>query len=883
MKYGFPLRKWRSNSKQFLETVEDDSSAEIIQLKFEQAHKALGVYWNPNSDQFGFKFEARSTPGKYTKRALASDVMRLFDPLGWLAPFIILAKILLQSVWLLPGIGWDDELPQHITQKWIEFNTQINECKKINLPRWLQCQKSDRTCTLHGFADASERAYAAVTYLVVTDSNGTTHSTMIAAKTRVAPTQVVSLPRLELNAAVLLAELMQTVEDALQIEKLPKILWTDSTIVLSWIASPPTRWKTYVANRVARIQSLTESTRWRHVNSEANPADCASRGISLSSLKDFKLWWNGPEFLQLNRETWPPTFTKFEEENQREERTVKVLHERTVQVLLTQPTTKYELLHQYEELDQLQALTAYLLRWKKKMRGPPVPTVQERWDATLHWVRIVQGQSFPQEIETLKQKKDLPLKSSLTPLAPKWCEEEKLLRVGGRLDRSELPRDTKHPIILPHDSYLTTMIIRHAHTHNVHGGVQATLRLLRERFWIARDKSTVRNCLFRCQLCFQFKGTKAGQQMASLPPYRVRVSRPFTNTGVDFAGYFEVKMADTRNAPYTKCYVALFICLSTRAIHLELVRDLSTQSFIEAVKNFAARKGIPKNIYSDNGTNFVGASNELPQLLHQATSRVGQDVAHALAKTEIQWHFNPAQAPHFGGIWESNIKIMKLHLKKSLKDRRLKFDEFYSILARIEAALNSRPLCPLSNDISDDQALTPSHLLYGYAINNLPEPDIVDQPLNLLQRYQYKSRIHQEFWQRWSADYLSQLQKRTKWHRVKPNVAVGQLVLISEDNVPPSQWLMGRITAVQLGADDLIRSAWVLCRGRTISRPIHRLCILPTEDNQALADSAPQTKDPQTPGDQHLDNVNAREDGGIRDRSERQLPSITEKLDRIDT
>lgn len=372
--YGFPLRKWKSNSIKVLQSINEEKSQENIQLKFEVTHKALGIYWNPNEDCFLFKITQTDIPSKFTKRNLASNVMKLFDPLGWLAPVIITAKILLQNGWLLSDVGWDDTLPPNITKAWTNLQADLNSCQEIKIPRWLQYSEQATRCSVNGFSDASVKAYAAVLYFVVEEA-GIITSTLIAAKTRVAPKQNVSLPRLELCGAVLLAELAETVIAALQIPHLERYMWTDSTIVLAWIASPSNRWKTYVANRVARIHELSKPNQWRHVNSERNSADCASRGISLRTLQTFDLWWNGPAFLCKNQTNWPPLF---------DPPTAKLEDERAVKVLTTQVPYENELLQKYESLHRLLFVTSYALRWWKKTPGDLIPNVQELQNSLRH-------------------------------------------------------------------------------------------------------------------------------------------------------------------------------------------------------------------------------------------------------------------------------------------------------------------------------------------------------------------------------------------------------------------------------------------------------------------------------------------------------------------
>lgn len=281
--------------------------------------------------------------------------------------------------------------------------------------------------------------------------------------------------------------------------------------------------------------------------------------------------------------------------------------------------------------------------------------------------------------------------------------------------------------------------------------------------------------------------------MADLRAPQVQPNLPFTHTGVDFAGYFEVKTSTRRNAGTTKCYVSLFICLTTKAVHLELARDLSTQAFIDALARFVARRGIPSDMYSDQGTNFVGTVAELPKLWYDTTSNESQAIQKVLTHNCIKWHFNPARANHFGGLWEAGVKSMKTHLHRVLKNRTLTYENFNTLIIQIEACLNSRPLCPVSEDPNDLDVLTPGHFIMGRAPLTLPHPDLKGIEMSRLTRHQFIQQLYQSFWEQWSNEYLTRLQIRPEWKQQHENLKVGQIVVIKEDNTPPIKWILGRI------------------------------------------------------------------------------------------
>ncbi|KFM75025.1 Jerky-like protein, partial [Stegodyphus mimosarum] len=330
-----------------------------------------------------------------------------------------------------------------------------------------------------------------------------------------------------------------------------------------------------------------------------------------------------------------------------------------------------------------------------------------------------------------------------------------------------------------------------------------SISVIRHRFWIVSARDIIRKCLNQCVICRRFRAQTATQQMADLPASRVTQSRAFSRVGIDFAGPFNVKYRNGRGAKIFKCYICLFICFTTRAIHLELVGDLSTKSFLATLKRFIARRGKPCEIHSDCATNFIGANKELRKVL--STVQRDEHLQGYISSENIKWLFNPPSAPHFGGLWEAGIKSMKHHLKRCLGTLILTYEEFLTLITQIESCLNSRPLVPASSDCSDLEALTPEHFLTGAALSALPEPNLIQDKLSYGDRWKNLQRLFQQFWKRWSSEYLSRLQQRPKWCKLQRDLKIGDMVLIKNENLPPLRWKLGRIVKVYPGLDDRIR------------------------------------------------------------------------------
>ncbi|XP_036146048.1 uncharacterized protein LOC118646704 [Monomorium pharaonis] len=316
--------------------------------------------------------------------------------------------------------------------------------------------------------------------------------------------------------------------------------------------------------------------------------------------------------------------------------------------------------------------------------------------------------------------------------------------------------------------------------------------------------------------------------MADLPQSRVREAVPFTKTGIDFCGPFYIKERKVRNRAKIKVYICVFICFTIKAIHLEVVSDLTTDGFIAALRRFVARRGMPEHIHSDNGTNFVGANNKLKEMYALLNSDTHKEhVAKFANDHRITWHFTPPYAPHFGGLWEASVKLFKHHFKRVVGDSLFTFEELNTLVVEIEGILNSRPITPSSSDLNDLLALTPAHYLIGRATMALPEARLTEIPTNRLSTWQHITKVRQDFWSRWKLEYLNELQQRSKWIKDGPDLSTGTIVLIKDKNLPCTQWLLGRIIELHPGRDGVNRVATIKTASGNLHRATKLLCPLP--------------------------------------------------------
>lgn len=406
----------------------------------------------------------------------------------------------------------------------------------------------------------------------------------------------------------------------------------------------------------------------------------------------------------------------------------------------------------------------------------------------------------------------------------------KLLRVGGRLKLADAPLDYRFPILLPGKNSFVESYVRWLHMKNFHAGPQALVSIIQQRFWIINARNYARKIVRGCIHCNRYRPRLAQQIMGDLPKCRVNFSLPFIHTGVDFCGPIQTTHRLRGKGAY-KSYIAIFVCITTRAIHIEVVSDLTSEAFIAALKRFVGRRNLCQHLYCDNATNFVGARRllkEFRQAFFQENSQ--RDIISWCSNNAIQFHHIPPRAPHFGGLWEAAVKSAKAHLYRTLRDASFTFEELTTVMIQIESILNSRPITPLSSDPNDFQALTPAHFLTQAPLEPIIEPVYKPDNIKYLRRWQRVSALHQHFWDRWSNEYLHQLQQRCKWQTKKVNVQPGSLVLVHQDDIPSYKWKLGRVLKTFPGPDGNIRVVELKTPNGIIQRAVHKIAPLPIDE-----------------------------------------------------
>jgi hypothetical protein len=835
MNGGMPTRKWISNEKSLydrlpikdIETIEDETTT----------IKALGMTWNPTTDKLACNTKKHRSE-TINKTTVLSEIASLHDPLGIVGPVILAGKLFMKQL-VIEKLDWKEEAPEKFKQGWRKFIKHIDKINHVFVERHAIIKDAIRV-ELHGFSDASEAAYGCAIYLRSINAAGRIKIVLICSKSRISPLKKKSVARLELCGMLLLAKLVARITSILIITIDGIYLWCDSMISLYWVRTPSYKLGTFVGNRVAIIQELTEKFTWRHIAGIENPADLVSRGLLPEEIEDCELWWNGPSFLCQPEEEWPESLITISEDEP------EYLQEFRKTYSATKPAIcENKLYNEIEEeavdYDDLISTFSYLLRFfKNAAKGNEKQmeslTIDELEDARLKIVKIVQQQAYPIEfkyftklLENPQQRESFPEKSTLKSLAPFLEKEKRIIRVGGRIAASPVLSDSqKHQIVLPEGNF-AKLIIKHEHVKNLHAGVSATMSFVREEYWPKSLRNNVRNVIRKCIVCFRAKPELATQFMSSLQLNRLLMTHPFTRSACDYGGPFSLRASLTARASIVKAWIAMFKCMCTGAIHIEVVTTLSTEGFIMAFDRFTSRRGLSVEIYSDNGTNFVGANNEFQRILAECEEDIGEH----LKKQGIKWHFTTPLAPHAGGYYEAGIKAVKHHMTRVMSGKSFDFEQFTTILTKIEAIVNSRPLTPMSEDPTDLSVLTPGHFLIGRPLIAKPERRHLKINENRLDKYNRLQQVQQRFWDAWYHEYLHQLQTRPVGFREKQDFEIGQLVLLKDDNLPTMKWLTGRIIHIYPTKDGITRRVKVHTSKGDKDRDVRYLCLLPIESATA--------------------------------------------------
>ena len=830
---GLNLHKVLSNSDAIMASVKPEArgQASIGKNPTSSIERVLGICWTVANDTLGFQVEIQDQP--LTRRGILSTVASIYDPLGLAAPVLLKGKQILQELCRLK-LDWDSPIPESISKQWTHWRKEVVLLDHLEIPR---CYKPINFGTvvkreLHHFADASLIGYGTCSYLRQVNAEGQIHCSLVLGKARVSPLKPVTVPRLELNAAVIAIRISRFLDHELRGE-VTHHFWTDSQAVLGYIANETSRYKIFVANRIQEIRDSSEPSQWRHVATDHNPADLASRGCDTKELTTSDLWFKGPAFLWQTAIPTPEIKVDTPLETDLVETCTLATRGAEDQSILTS-------LNKMSSWSKIKRVVALCMNLKTALLGDLKPStlsptqLQRAEDAV---IKLVQRSSFTQEIKALSSEdKCLAQSSAIAKLDP-FIDETGMLRVGGRIKHCDLPYKAKHPVLLPKDNHISETILTYCHQKIAHQGRCATINETRNRgFWVVGCSRSVARLISKCVKCRCNRGQTSGQKMADLPSDRLEATPPFSYCGVDYFGPFLVK----EGRKELKRWGCLFTCLTSRAIHLEVAKDMSTDSYLNVLRRFISLRGQVKRIRCDRGTNFVGACNELKAALNEMDD---EKIQRFMAEQGCEYLFNTPHSSHMGGVWERCIRTVRTILSSLLKEHSkiLDDDSLRTLLAEASAIVNSRP--PSVEQLGDVTApipISPSNLLTLKSSVVLPPPGkFQDADVYSRKRWRRVQHLANEFWTRWRKEYVHQLQSRQKWTRPQRNHVVGDIVLICDVDTPRCNWRVGRITEIMEGDDGLARKAKVIAgdpgldsKGRRNAplceylRPIHKLVLL---------------------------------------------------------
>ena len=748
---GFNLTKFIINNKTLMSGIpEQDRADQTEMFSPEGATKVLGVAWDVQQDSFHFKVDNLEPQESYTKAQMLSIVASIFDPLGFVCPVTIVGMMLFQEANRMK-VGWKQKLPSDLNSKWIDWLRTMSQLSTLRVPRCLKPAMFDNSYSeLHVFCDASQKAYGCCFYLRCVNEVGQISVTFVCGKSRLAPMKAVSIPRLELQAACLAATMERNLRDEIvDLEICHTTFWSDSRIVLAYIYNTTRRFHVFVSNRISLIHQHSVPSQWRHVPGMENPADILTRGVTASQMPG--VWFNGPQFLSTHKSEWQLDDLATAEIPVGDPEVKKCMMTQQIIPATLEHHPVDRLLQYYSDWNKLRRATAWIMKVRLKLLGRDSNAHITASDIALAekiLISHVQHTAYPEEM-LMSKDGPLPRNSGIRCLLPR-LNDDGILVVSGRLHNSDLPLRQREPVVLPHDSILSSIIVKHFHDQ-AHHGVEWTLSDLREKFWITRARVLVKRIHKRCLKCKRFFRAVASQKMADLPPERLIAGKPpFHVTGCDCFGPFPVKYKRSTVLRYG----CVFTCMNIRAVHIEKLDTLEADSFINGLRRFIARRGCPAVMFSDNATNFSSAVKQL----NLAKSEVVQRFS---SQNAIEWRFIPPKASHHGGTWERMIRTIRKVATGVLQNNDRMTDEILStFFCEVENIVNGRPITKLSDDVRDASPLTPNHLLLLKQNSNealgLSVPNDVHRT-----RWRHVQFLANVFWSRWTREYLPILQKRS--------------------------------------------------------------------------------------------------------------------------
>lgn len=874
LKAGMKLRDWSSNSEEARAYFRSrgDETPEI--------ETVLGLKWNVKTDLISVNADRISNLiGKQpkTKRQFWSFVAQVYDPLGMLAPYTTLAKLLTREVSAVCK-GWDSKLPQELSKKVTRWMDDFGMVTTMTFPRHVGVH-NPKTEQLVCFCDASTLALGAAVYLVSTTMEDEVVVNLVTAKSRIAPIPAQTIPKLELTAAVLGVNLMSHVRKAYpEIKQEDIYYFSDSRNVIFQIHNGSRSGPPYVANRLDTIFKQTDAYQWLHVATEENSADLPSRGCFLDELKDSDIWKEGPPFLKKGIHCGKSTVEGYklaetglvevpegcvtEMENFKatvEEGEARCTVSEGAKVVCS--IVDVEKCSTYDKLigTSVQVLT-FIKRLAKRAKVPLEGISKNidleadlRRQVEVAWIQVVQRKHYA-DLFRLTANPEVRVSQAMKGFYKDHGvfldKELNVLRVTTRLQESIHLYDTVYPILLPPKDRFTTLYVRKVHEDNGHAGIPQTLSYIRTEIWVPQGRSVVKYALRRCNTCRRVSGPfYAAPKHPPLPGFRVKRSRCFKNVGVDFVGPIDItdekyeqwriltekqkkKTRVTRSSyqkkkkapPRPKAYMLIITCAVSRMVHFEATMGMTVNDFKMAFQRFMNERGVPEIVNSDNAKTFIRNHKEFEAIYKSSRVRKFFD------QRRIHWHFYTERAPWMGGWIERLNSIFKSVCRKVYGKAILSFDEFRTMVSDAMGVVNDRPLTYVYSDLnSAGTEITPSMLCHGHKLREPPQLSFrkpkTEEEMTLGERYVHLEKVKDSFWKAFSEEYLTMLMERhVKQGRTPIKLRtpkVNDVVIVRNENTPRRTWRLGRILRVKRSTrDGVVREVQVLTTNNSGKRSL---------------------------------------------------------------
>ena len=813
---NFIIKEWIFSGSAVTEAI--PMAKELEEDESGEKERVLGIQWEPKRDVLEFQVNCPDTSNEeiITKRKMLSMINKIFDPLGLLTPFTVKLKLLMRTVWSVkPKIDWDDKVPKEVHNEWVSLMKEMAQTSDLAFNRSITPPESKGNPMLVIFSDGSIDAFGSVAYARWETENGFL-SRLITAKSRMAPLKTIDIVRLELGGAVLSARLRSTIEKELNLEFCKTIHLVDSEIVKAMIHKESYGFNTYAANRIGEIQQTTDQSEWQWIPGKPwiNVADMTTRGCEPAKLSGH-LWESGPDFLKLPEEEWPSKKNPRTDLHlpEMKKKFVGTANIHTDEMLLN----RFDL-NRFSKWRLLVHTTARILKLYKRFKTGGTkktePNPVDLEEAENEWIKIAQ------------RGLDLGKLQKLQPV-----EEKGVVVVGGRTERwMQATWNKQKFVLLPKDHPISPLIACYEHANGGHLGIQASIAKVRCRYWILGIKKMMREIVSQCTKCRKKLMKPCGQAMSPLPIERLQPCPPFTNVCIDYFGPYHIK-GEVQKRIRGKCYGVLFTCLVVRAIHLDLAVDYSTDAFLQVLRRYASFRGWPKRIFSDGGTQLVGASRELREQISGLDWNQIESFSH---KHCVEWKFSPGDAPWYNGTAEALVKSTKRAMNAAVGEAVLTFSELQTCLMEAAQLVNSRPIGSLPETPQDGTYLSPNDMLLGRATARTPQGPFKERT-SFKYRLDFIQKIVSAFWTRWTREIFPNLVLQPKWHTIRRNLMKGDVVLVLDSNEIRGRWKLALVTEPIISEDGKVRKAKISYHtsngGRQeIERAVQRLILLVASD-----------------------------------------------------